>query len=129
MQAALKTSSPERGPLAAAVAAPPHSASPCRQTSPTGLMRASMSARCWSVKSTAAALKAMRILANARRVVAAELLCAAQGLTLLVPLRPGRGVERLYERVRTMVHPLTGDRPVAPDLENLAELIAKEDLP
>jgi histidine ammonia-lyase len=77
----------------------------------------------------AAALKALRVLANARRVVAAELLCAAQGLTLLLPLRPGRGVERLYERVRTMVHPLTGDRPVSPDIEALAELIAKEDLP
>ncbi len=42
----------------------------------------------------AAAFKASRILANAQRVVAAELLCAAQGLEFLAPLRPGRGVER-----------------------------------
>ncbi len=39
----------------------------------------------------AAAYKAQRILANAQRVVAAELLCAAQGLEFLKPLRPGAG--------------------------------------
>jgi histidine ammonia-lyase len=76
----------------------------------------------------AAAFKARRVLANAQRVVAAELLCAAQGLDLLKPLRPGRGVGRVHERVRTMVHTLTGDRPVHPDLEALAELVAKETL-
>ena len=39
----------------------------------------------------AAAWKAQRILANAQRVVAAELLCAAQGLEFLKPLAPGPG--------------------------------------
>ena len=43
----------------------------------------------------ASAYKARRILANAQRVVAAELLCAAQGLEFLAPLRPGRGVQAL----------------------------------
>ena len=47
---------------------------------------------------------------------------------LLKPLRPGRGVERLYERVRMAVHTLTGDRPVHPDLEALTDLIAQETL-
>ena len=37
----------------------------------------------------AAAFKAQRILANAQRVVAAEFLCAAQGLEFLLPLAPG----------------------------------------
>ena len=46
----------------------------------------------------AAAWKAQRILANAQRVVAAELLCAAQGLEFLQPLAPGRGVGELYRR-------------------------------
>jgi histidine ammonia-lyase len=76
----------------------------------------------------AAAFKARRVLANAQRVVACELLCAAQGLDLLRPLRPGRGVGRVHERVRTIVHTLAGDRPVHPDLEALAELVAKETL-
>ena len=79
----------------------------------------------------AAAFKASRILANAQRVVAAELLCAAQGLEFLAPLRPGRGVERLYQRVRNPedgVLLLEADRPPAPDLERLASLIAHGNL-
>ncbi|MDH3497753.1 MAG: histidine ammonia-lyase [Gemmatimonadota bacterium] len=76
----------------------------------------------------AAAFKARRVLGNAQRVVAAELLCAAQGLDLLRPLRAGRGVEPLHARVRQVVAPLTGDRPVAPDLDALFALITREAL-
>jgi histidine ammonia-lyase len=75
----------------------------------------------------AAAFKAGRILANAQRVVAAELLCAAQGLEFLKPLEPGRGVAALYHRLRTLtppVLPLGEDRPPAPDLERLARAVA-----
>lgn len=79
----------------------------------------------------AAAFKAGRILANAQRVVAAELLCAAQGLEFLKPLAPGRGVAGLYRRIRGLkppVPPLTIDRPPAPDLERLAQAVADGDL-
>ena len=74
----------------------------------------------------AAAYKARRILGNAQRVVAAEFLCAAQGLEFLKPLRPGRGVELLFERIRSGegVPALSADRPPAPDLERLAQLVA-----
>ena len=74
---------------------------------------------------------AARILANAQRVVAAELLCAAQGLELLLPLRPGRGVGRLHRalsRLDPPVLPLGADRPPAPDLERLAAAIRRGDL-
>jgi len=73
-----------------------------------------------------AAFKARRILDNAVHVVAAELLCAGQGLELLRPLTPGRGIVRLHERLRGLrpgVPPLTDDRPPAPDLERLARAI------
>ena len=73
----------------------------------------------------AAAFKARRILANARRVVAAELICAAQGLEFLKPLRPGRGVEEVYRRVRELVPPLDGDRILTPDLERVAATLAR----
>jgi len=76
----------------------------------------------------AAALKTSRILANAWKVIAAELLCGAQGLEFLKPLRPGRGVQALYERIRAAadgVPPLDEDRPPAPDLRRLAELVAR----
>jgi histidine ammonia-lyase len=75
----------------------------------------------------AAAVKARRILANAQRVVAAELLCAAQGLEFLKPLAPGRGVGDIYRRLRGLrpaVKPLEEDRPPAPDLERLASAVA-----
>jgi histidine ammonia-lyase len=75
----------------------------------------------------AAAFKAGRILLNAQRVVAAELLCAAQGLEFLKPLAPGQGVAAMYRRLRSLdppVPPLTADRPPAPDLERLAAAVA-----
>jgi histidine ammonia-lyase len=79
----------------------------------------------------AAAWKARRILANARRVVAAELLCGAQGLEYVKPLAPGRGVGRLYAKVRGLtpaVTPLGDDRPPTPDLERLARAVAEGEL-
>ena len=79
----------------------------------------------------AAAVKARRILANAQRVVAAEFLCAAQGLEFLRPLRSGRGVEALHRRIRKPrdgVSPLGDDRPPGPDLERLAALVARGEL-
>ncbi|MGI9040528.1 MAG: histidine ammonia-lyase [Gemmatimonadales bacterium] len=79
----------------------------------------------------AAAHKAQRILANAQRVVAAELLCGAQGLEFLRPLRPGRGVARLHQRLRGLsppVLPLEHDRPPGPDLERLARALAEGEL-
>lgn len=79
----------------------------------------------------AAAYKAQRILANAQRVVAAELLCGAQGLEFLRPLRPGRGVERLWGRLRALTPPvgvLEQDRPPSPDLERLARAVAVGEL-
>ena len=48
-----------------------------------------------------AAWKAGRILANAERIVAIELLAGAQGLEHLKPLTPGRGVARSYAAVRS----------------------------
>jgi histidine ammonia-lyase len=74
----------------------------------------------------AAAVKARRALANAQRVVAIELMCGAQGVEFHRPLRPGRGVRRVYQRVRELVTPLTDDRPLTPDVERLAGLLAVE---
>ena len=79
----------------------------------------------------AAGFKAVRILTNAQRVVAAELFCAAQGLEFLKPLAPGRGVAALYRRLRGLtppVLPLTADRPPGPDLERVFRAVAAGDL-
>ncbi len=79
----------------------------------------------------ASAFKAGRILTNAQRVVAAELLCAAQGLEFLKPLSPGRGVAELYRRIRGLtppVSPLRADRSPAPDLDRMARAVADGEL-
>jgi histidine ammonia-lyase len=68
------------------------------------------------------------VLANAQRVVAAELLCAAQGLDYRKPLRPARGVERLHARVRKVAAPLAADRVLSPDLEAVFTLTTSETL-
>ncbi len=71
----------------------------------------------------AAAYKCRRITENARRVVAAELLAAAEALEYRKPLRPGRGVYRAVEIVREMVGALEEDRPITPDVERIASAI------
>jgi histidine ammonia-lyase len=75
-----------------------------------------------------AALKTRRILANAQKVVAAELLCGAQGLEFLRPLRPGRGVEALRDRIRAVpdgVAALAADRSPGPDMARLTALVSR----
>ena len=64
-------------------------------------------------------------------MVGAELLCAAQGLEFLKPLRPGRGVGSLYDRVRNLAPPvsrLEDDRSPTPDLERLYRAVARGEL-
>ena len=70
-----------------------------------------------------AAWKAGRILANAERIVAIELLAGAQGLEYLKPLTPARAVARHYAMVRQYSAALTGDRPMTADIEKVASAI------
>ncbi len=56
-------------------------------------------------------------------VLAAEALCAARGLDLRAPLRPGTGVQRAHAVVRRAVPALTGDRPPGPDITALAAVV------
>ena len=67
-----------------------------------------------------AAWKAQRIYDDAARVVAIELLAAAQGLEFLKPLKPGLGVARVYAAIRRMVEPLVADRPMGTEIERVA---------
>jgi histidine ammonia-lyase len=66
------------------------------------------------------ALKLRQIVENVERVVAIELMCAAQGLECRQPLKPGLEVGRAYEAVRRVVTPLDEDRVLAGDIEKLA---------
>ncbi len=70
-----------------------------------------------------AAIKLQQLLPLAYHVVAIELMCAAQGLEFRKPLRPGRGAEAAYDAVRTIIAPLTVDRPPSGDIEALAQAL------
>jgi histidine ammonia-lyase len=67
--------------------------------------------------------KVQRIIEQARQVVAIELLCAAQMLEFRKPLKPGAGVQRAYEHVRSHVAKLEHDRTLAPDIATMTEAI------
>lgn len=71
-----------------------------------------------------AAWKARRVVANVQRILAIELMCAAQGIDYRAPLKPGRGVVDAHAAVRVVVRPLDADRILTPDIERLAEAVA-----
>jgi histidine ammonia-lyase len=73
--------------------------------------------------STTAARKCRAVVANASRVLACELLCAAQGLEFSRPLRAGKGAEAAYHHIREQVRPLGRDRTLHRDLEAVERLI------
>ncbi|MEW5975853.1 MAG: histidine ammonia-lyase [Acidobacteriota bacterium] len=73
----------------------------------------------------AAALKLNRILRNLQHVLAIELLCGAQGVDFLAPLRPGRGAQKAYELVRSVSRRMKTDRSLASDIQRVADLIAQ----
>jgi histidine ammonia-lyase len=72
-----------------------------------------------------AALKLRAMVENAEHVLAVELLAAAEALEYRAPLKPGLGVGRAYELVRTHAPRLTRDRPLSPDIQRLAAVIRR----
>src|SRR5262249_36086685 len=73
--------------------------------------------------STSAARKSRTVVVNATRVLACELLCAAQGLEFLTPLKPGSGAFAAYLHIREHVRPLGRDRTLHRDLEAIERVI------
>ena len=71
----------------------------------------------------AAGLKAQRVLANAERTLAIELLAGAQAVEFLAPLRPGDGVAATHDAVRALSPRLDEDRSLSADIERVAEAI------
>jgi histidine ammonia-lyase len=73
--------------------------------------------------SMGAALKAERSVQHAARVLAVEVLCAAQAIDLLAPLRSSPPLQRTHAFVRSLAPVLVDDRPPAPDIEAVAAAI------
>ena len=66
-----------------------------------------------------------RMLRNLRHILAIELLCACQGIDLLAPLKTGTLATKAFDAVRTVSPKVTADRPLAPDVNAVAELISR----
>ena len=66
------------------------------------------------------AIKLRAIVELAERMVAIELITAAEGLEHRKPLKPGRGAHQAYEIVRKHVTPLTADRSMSADIRAIA---------
>lgn len=64
--------------------------------------------------------QARRLLENGRRVVAIELLAAAEAVDLLGTAGLGAGTRAVHAAVRALVPPLLEDRGLGPDVERLA---------
>src|SRR5436305_403572 len=67
-----------------------------------------------------AAVHLWRVAANVDRVLAVELLCGAQGVDFLAPLRPGPGIAALHEHLRSVSPHLDDDRSLAAEIEAVA---------
>lgn len=70
-----------------------------------------------------AALKLAQIVKNVETVLAIELLCAAQGLEFLKPLKPGPKLAEAYLRVRQHVPALERDAQLSVFIESLAPVV------
>src|ERR1700741_1415983 len=61
---------------------------------------------------------------NLQRILAIELLCACQGIDLLAPLQTGALAKKAYDAVRAASPKVLADRPLSPDVDAVANLVA-----
>jgi histidine ammonia-lyase len=69
------------------------------------------------------ARKLQQVVANVRRALAIEIMTAAAGLDQRRPLTPSKGVAAALACVRTVVAPMTEDRPLYKDIESVCTLV------
>ena len=69
------------------------------------------------------ALKLRQIVEHSERILAIELMCAAQGLEYRRPLKSSAAIEDVHAAVRAVVARLETDRVLAPDIEALAAAV------
>ena len=65
-----------------------------------------------------------RMLRNLQNILAIELLCACQGIDLLVPLQTGRLAKQAYDAVRAKSVKVTEDRSLASDINAVSAAIS-----
>src|SRR2546422_4275769 len=66
-----------------------------------------------------------RMLRNLQNILAIELLCACQGIDLLVPLQTGALAKQAYDAVRAKSPKVTQDRPLGGEIEAVSALLGE----
>jgi histidine ammonia-lyase len=67
-----------------------------------------------------AARKCLRVVEGLRRILVLEAVCAAQGLDLIEPLVPGKGVAAAHKELRKTVGFLESDRSLRRELKKVS---------
>lgn len=75
---------------------------------------------------TFAARRLLEMCDNTRRIVAIELLCAAQGVDFHAPLQTSEPLQAVHLAFRERVPFLQDDRVLARDMDAAAEFVASE---
>lgn len=75
-----------------------------------------------------ASRKCYQILKNVQTVIAIELLCAAQGVEFLKPLKCGKGTSAAYKKIREVVKPLNHDRELHLDIQKVLTIVKDNSL-
>ncbi len=75
-----------------------------------------------------AAHKLLKVNKNLATILAIELIIAAQGLDLLLPLRPAPALLRVYDRIRSIVPFMAKDRSLHGEIEKMAALVLAGEL-
>ncbi len=74
------------------------------------------------------ALKLLQVFNNVQTIFAVELLTVAQALDFRAPLRPGLGIERAHQIVRSLIGHALEDYEVGNDIDRCRELLSTEKL-
>jgi histidine ammonia-lyase len=72
-----------------------------------------------------AALKAARVVANTRRILAIEAIAAGQALEFLKPLETSAALKAAVARLREVVPPYDTDRVLSPEIEAVAAVVSE----
>jgi len=73
-----------------------------------------------------ASRKCLNIVNNVKKIIAIEFLCSLQGISLLRPLKAGKGVEQAYKIIRKYLSKLGDDRIISEDIQKVMAVIFDE---
>jgi histidine ammonia-lyase len=74
------------------------------------------------------ARKALRVIGNVEKILGIELFYAAQAMDYHAPLKSGKILTAIYERVRKVIDPVVSDRVLYEDMETAIDLVKSGEL-